>query len=162
MGGVKSELDAAAFSEAARRLRAFGDDVEAAAENSVDDMGAAVLVNVRRRRARHRVTGKGERLVTMEARGSGDGRVARVHAGGRIAHLITGGTRAHPIRPVRARALAFVGPARGFAASVRHPGTRPDPFVARGVDDSRDEVATITDTAGDELAAELAHDIGRR
>jgi len=160
---MTGQLDADAFADAAARLRSVGDKtIGQAAELVVDDMAGAVLANVRRRRGRHRVTGKGERLVTVKATGSGDGRVARVHAGGRIAHLIIGGTRAHPIRPIRARALAFVGPARGFAASVRHPGTRPDPFVARGVDDSRAEVATITDTAGDELAAELAHDIGRR
>lgn len=160
---MAGELDGSAFGAAAASLRRVaGDELEAAAETTVDDMAAAVLVNVRRRRARHRVTGKGERLVSVHGHGSGDGRVARVHAGGRVAHLITGGTAAHPIRPHRAHALAFAGPARGLVASVRHPGTRPDPFVARGVDDSQGAIASITDTAGDELAAELAHDIGRR
>jgi hypothetical protein len=157
-----SELDATAFHEAERRIRRVDELVEGMAEVAIDDMAAVALANVRRRRGRHRVTGKGERLVRLQSTGSGDGRRARIHAGGRVAHLIAGGTRAHVIRPVAARALAIGGVGRGFAAAVRHPGTRADPFVAKGIEDSRGAVAAITDTAGDELAVDVAHKIGRR
>ena len=45
------------------------------------------------------------------------------------------GTRPHIIRPVRASVLRFeVGGKIVFARMVRHPGTRPNPFVKRTVD----------------------------
>lgn len=42
------------------------------------------------------------------------------------------GTKPHVIRPVRARALKFrVGGRVVYAAVVRHPGTRPRPYLTR-------------------------------
>ena len=46
------------------------------------------------------------------------------------------GTRPHVIRAVNARALSFYWPRVGrqvFFASVNHPGTRPNPFMAEAV-----------------------------
>lgn len=157
---MKPLVDASEFNEAADELGRFGPELGKVAGDTIDDMAGAVLVNVRRRRARHHVTGKGERMITVRASGSGAHREARVHAGGKVARILVGGSRAHVIRPAAGHALRMTGPARGFAAAVRHPGTRPDPFVAEGVDDSRARIDTITDQAGAELVAELAHEIG--
>ena len=41
------------------------------------------------------------------------------------AHMVAGGTRPHVITARRARALKI---GTGFARSVQHPGTKPDPF----------------------------------
>lgn len=157
-----SELDGSAFRDASRRLRDVGDLVDATAGDVVDDFAAAALDNVRRRRARHRVTGKGERMIGIRTVGSGATRVARVHASGKVAAIIAGGSRAHAIRPVAARALQMPGTSRGFAAAVRHPGTQPDPFVAKGIADTRPELESITDAAADELAVAVTRKIGRR
>ncbi|WP_326597126.1 hypothetical protein [Streptomyces sp. NBC_01803] len=44
------------------------------------------------------------------------------------------GTRPHVIRPRRRQALRFeVGGRTVFAAYVRHPGTRPNPFLTRAL-----------------------------
>ena len=37
-----------------------------------------------------------------------------------------------------------------FADSVRHPGTAPNPFVARGLDDARSDIDRIIDGAADD------------
>ncbi|WP_234467785.1 hypothetical protein [Streptomyces sp. MBT62] len=48
--------------------------------------------------------------------------------------LVLDGTRPHIIRPRRARALRFeVGGEVVFAGKVRHPGTRPNDFLARAL-----------------------------
>lgn len=50
------------------------------------------------------------------------------------ARLVLDGTRPHLIRPRRARALRFeVGGDVVFAKLVRHPGTRPNNFLARAL-----------------------------
>lgn len=157
-----SAMDGSAFRDASRRLADVGELVDAAAGDVVDDFAAAALDNVRRRRARHRVTGKGERMIGIRATGSGSGRVARVHAAGKVAAILAGGSRAHVIKPVAGRALQLVGTSRGFAAAVRHPGTRADPFVEKGIDDTRADTESITDAAADELAVDVARKIGRR
>ncbi|MFJ4627194.1 hypothetical protein [Streptomyces sp. NPDC088847] len=48
--------------------------------------------------------------------------------------LVLDGTRPHIIRPRRARALRFeAGGEVVFAQKVRHPGTRPNDFLARAL-----------------------------
>jgi hypothetical protein len=159
---MTGELDAAAFAAAGRQARRIGELVEAMAESTVDELGVIALANVKRARGRRRKSGRGERMITLRSSGSGAAETARVHAGGRVAPILAGGSRAHVIRPHAARALTVPGAARGFAAAVRHPGTRPFPFVAIGLEDTRGDLARITDDAGDELAADIAHRIGRR
>lgn len=154
---MTQDVDTSEFDAAAAFLR---DDaarlIDSAAAGTVDDVGSLALVNVRRRRARHHVTGKGERFVTLRTQGAGAHHTATVHAGGQVAPLIAGGTRRHVIRPHGAHALALGGGARGFAASVRHPGTRADPFVHKGITDTRQQAGRITDQTGAELVADLA------
>ena len=58
------------------------------------------------------------------------------------------GTAPHEIRPVNASVLAFeVGGDMVFTRLVRHPGTRPNPFMQRAVEAAREKV--------DETFAEL-------
>lgn len=58
------------------------------------------------------------------------------------------GTAPHEIRPVNASVLAFeVEGGMVFTPLVRHPGTKPNPFMQRAVDVARDKV--------DETFAEL-------
>ena len=55
---------------------------------------------------------------------------AEVGLGVEYAIFVELGTRPHIIRPIRAQALRFeVGGEIVFAKLVRHPGTRPQPFV---------------------------------
>lgn len=57
---------------------------------------------------------------------------------GRHARYVDEGTRPHEILPRRAKVLAFgVGGRTVFARRVRHPGTRPVRFMARGADQAR-------------------------
>ena len=47
-------------------------------------------------------------------------------------------TRPHEIRPVNASVLAFeVGGKMVFTPLVRHPGTKPNPFMQRAAEDAR-------------------------
>lgn len=156
-------IDGRPFTAAAARIRTLGDQVDQVADDTLEAIGVVVQDNVQRRRARHRVTGKGERLVSVHSTGSGSARQVRVHAGGRVAHLIAGGTAPHRIRPIRGHALALErnGALVGFADVVRHPGTRADPFVAEGIADSSGDVDSITAGAARELVDDLARDIGR-
>ncbi|MDX3345874.1 hypothetical protein PV387_03345 [Streptomyces sp. ME02-6987-2C] len=49
-------------------------------------------------------------------------------------HFVLNGTRPHVIRPRRAKALRFeAGGEVVFAAYARHPGTRPNNFMARAL-----------------------------
>jgi hypothetical protein len=61
----------------------------------------------------------------------------------------------HDIR-AHGRVLAFAGPPAGFATAVHHPGTAPDPFVARGLSAIGGDIAAAGDSAADHLAADVA------
>lgn len=156
---MTGDVDGAAFARAAKALAKL--DMGPVAASTIDDIATVVQANVRAARRRHRVTGKGERLVSVHATGQGKNRVARVHAGGRVAHLLTGGTAPHVIRPLSGRAIPLAGRPGSFAAAVHHPGTRPDPFVAAGVAASQGEIRAIADAAVDELAHDLTTAIRR-
>lgn len=138
-----------------------------AAFRELDDLSAPILADaevrigddlvdaITQRARRHRRTGRMERGIKATVDGHGLKQTVRIHAGGPVAHLIIGGTRPHriaaPTRPIP------LGGQR-FAASVRHPGTRADPFFAAAVDASAGDVATALDTAG----ADLVHRLARR
>ena len=86
------------------------------------------------------------------------GRVERVGERGVVgttvsyAWAVQEGTRPHTIAPVNGKVLVFrVGNARVFARSVRHPGTRPQPFLDEGLAASRDTIDTLLAQAGDAL-----------
>lgn len=159
-------IDAKDFEHAARALEAAGFKGAAGpiVETAIRRSTAVIQGNVKAKARRHRKTGRLERNVSVRQTGDGLDFEARVHAGGRVAHLITGGTSPHEIAPVRSKAIAMTtgGALVGFAASVRHPGTRPDPFVAAGVDASRRDVQTIVNRSAQELARELTKRMTRR
>jgi hypothetical protein len=63
------------------------------------------------------------------------------------------GTAPHIIRPVNASCLAFHGGMLGgmvFARLVHHPGTKPNPFVAKTALETRDEAGHIAKRVLDE------------
>lgn len=153
-------IDTSDLSAAAHELRDFGREAGAVLEVTTDAEGELVADAVRARARRHTASGRMARQVSAKSSGRGAHRRVTVHAAGRVAHLITGGTRAHPIRPLRADALRMAGVGRGFAEAVRHPGTRADPFVDRGLDDSRPELARLDGLAADKINRELANDVG--
>jgi hypothetical protein len=77
----------------------------------------------------------------------GDGE-ASIQALAPYAVYVEKGTRPHEIRPVNASVLAFeVAGRMVFTPIVRHPGTKPNPFMQRAVEDARSKV--------DEVFAEL-------
>jgi len=109
------------------------------------------LVRNSKRDAMQRVVLAGERLVKQEAPvKQGTLRrsiVGRVEAGGdrgvvgtnvRYARAVHDGTRAHTIRPSTKKALYWKG-ARHPVKSVRHPGSKANPFIKRGGDRLRPE-----------------------
>ncbi len=57
------------------------------------------------------------------------------------------GTLPHLIRPVNASVLAFevAGGGRVFTRLVRHPGTKPNPFMQRAADATEGEVKNVFD-----------------
>ena len=129
-----------------RRVRELDDAAEAGAEHVRDA--------VARRAGRHRASGRMARQVKVIARADG----LAVHASGRVAHLITGGTAPHTIRS-HGRALELRsagGGLRGFAEVVHHPGTRADPFVARGLEDALPDVDRELEHAGDRILLSLS------
>jgi hypothetical protein len=77
----------------------------------------------------------------------GDGE-ASIQALAPHAMYVVKGTAPHEIRPVNASVLAFeVSGKMVFTPLVRHPGTKPNPFMQRAVEDARSKV--------DEAFAEL-------
>ena len=60
------------------------------------------------------------------------------------AAYIIKGTAPHEIRPVNASVLAFeVGGKLVFTPIVRHPGTKPNPFLEKAAEDARSKVAEV-------------------
>lgn len=65
------------------------------------------------------------------------------------------GTSAHIIRPVRKKALYWKG-ASHPVRSVRHPGTRANPFMKRGAEKAEGQVQAIFQRAINNIAKKLA------
>lgn len=104
-----------------------------------------------KRQAMQRVVLVGERLAKIEAPvKTGTLRrslTSRVEQGGdrgvigtnvKYAPAVHEGTRPHQIKPIRKKALMWKG-ARHPVRVVNHPGTRPNPFMAR----TRDRLAAV-------------------
>jgi hypothetical protein len=143
--GAHGMSDTEDFSEvraalAPRVVGRLAGDVLAGAERQIGD---DVLEAVRSRARRHRKSGQMERRIRLKVTGDGADQVVRIHAGGKVAHLVIGGTRPHRI-VAPARPIPLGG--RSFAQSVRHPGTRPDPFFAAAVDGSAPRSVTHSTT----------------
>jgi len=65
------------------------------------------------------------------------------------------GTAPHIIRPVGKKALYWKG-ARHPVKSVKHPGTKANPFMKRGVERAEGQVQTIFQKAVDNVAKQLS------
>lgn len=151
----------------------------------------AVRRRVRAQAASHRRTGKMAGRIQYSKTGFGLDTIVKVRAGGPVAHLVEGGTRAHEIRAGKGsgqlggagQALTIRGAGsvnsrwsgggskavRGAGADVlavrnvvRHPGTRAEPFFARGVADARDEVQQLVDAGAATMANNLAFRMSRK
>ena len=160
-------IDARDFKAAADALerQAFGELAGDVLGPTLTDAGDLVTSAVKARARRHRRSGRLEAQISSTTVGDGLDTRIRVRAGGRIAPIIVGGSRPHEIRAVRSRALRMLAPGGrliGFARAIRHPGTRPDPFVAEGIADARGDISAEVDRAGDRLVSELAGSMTRR
>jgi HK97 gp10 family phage protein len=72
------------------------------------------------------------------------------------AGFVENGTAPHEIRPIRARVLAFKG-SEGkivFAPVVHHPGTKPNPFMHRTLEQAKDKASTVFADVWDNFAGE--------
>lgn len=148
-------IDVHELDEAAAALGRADELLEPIAEGTVMDTAAATREAVRREARRHRVTGEMvDRVAIIDRRAAGMTSTATVRAGGIVAPRIIAGQKPHIIRARRARVLAFGGPPATFAAGVRHPGTSPDPFVARGVRSA--DIDGVTDRAAASAADTIA------
>lgn len=77
-------------------------------------------------------TGNLRRSMTTDRKRVKNGLEGRVGSPVKYAKWHHEGTRPHLIRPRRAKALRFmVGGQIVFASRVRHPGTRPNPYLTR-------------------------------
>jgi len=87
-------------------------------------------------------TGKLARSIVSEVDEYGE---ARIIALASHAIFVIRGTAPHEIRPVNASCLAFkaAGGDMVFTKLVRHPGTKPNPFLERAVEKARDQVESL-------------------
>lgn len=155
-------IDTKAIDGAVAGLELTDDVIDDVADATLPDLGTSATAAVRSRARRHRVTGRMESQIVARSTGAGVRRTVTVRAGGPMASLVATGSGPHIIRPIRARALRLGGSVLRFASSVRHPGTRPDPFVAAAMDDVEQTFDRTLDVAIDNVAGELAGEISRR
>jgi HK97 gp10 family phage protein len=87
-------------------------------------------------------TGKLARSIVKEVDEDG---VASIKALAPYAIHVIKGTAPHEIRPINASCLAFkaAGGEMVFTRLVRHPGTKPNPFLERAVEKARDQVESL-------------------
>ena len=94
-------------------------------------------------------TGKLARSIVTEIE---DGE-AKIQALAPYAKFVVEGTRPHKIHPAGANVLVFKAKSGSlvFTRLVRHPGTKPNPFLQRAVDKAREQI--------DDIWAELFEDL---
>ena len=69
---------------------------------------------------------------------------ASVSANASYIRLVEEGTRPHEIRPINGRLLAFKANGKMvFTPLVHHPGTKPNPFIHRAVEEARGKVDSV-------------------
>lgn len=87
-------------------------------------------------------TGKLARSIVKEIDEDGE---ASIKALAPHAVYVIKGTAPHEIRPVNASVLAFKAASGDmvFTRLVRHPGTKPNPFLQKAVDKAREKVEQI-------------------
>lgn len=157
------DVDTRPLTATARVLREGSRIIDDVAEAFVDDLAPDAERAVKARAHRHRRTGALEAEIGTVRQGAGADRRARVRVGGDIAPIIVGGSRPHTITARSRRALSYeLRGARSFAGTVHHPGTAPDPFVDRALDDLGGAVDAGLSAAGDRVADGFADEIRRR
>jgi hypothetical protein len=94
-------------------------------------------------------TGKLARSIVIDI----DEGEAKLQALAPYAKFVVEGTRPHEIHPTRANVLVFKAKSGDlvFTKLVRHPGTKPNPFLQRAVDKAREQI--------DSIWAELFYDL---
>jgi len=125
-------------------------------------MKASVRDVAEEARARHRFvsrTGALERSVEHDLTSDRPlvGMVSVGGSGAPYARFVHDGTAAHEIRPRRRRMLRWAsggGEQFRYARKVRHPGTRPDPFLREALEAKKDAVARYFERAMKKLAKE--------
>lgn len=157
-------IDAHEITAAAAALRTLPEVADVELERAERRIGAVVADNVRAAARRHRRSGRLEAGIGVKVTGKGAAARVEVSSSAPESNLLAGGTRPHTIRPIRSHALAIrpQGTIVGFAARVEHPGTRPAPFFADGVDASAKEISKIAAEANGAIAGELVDRIRRR
>jgi HK97 gp10 family phage protein len=95
-------------------------------------------------------TGKLARSIVIDFDEQGE---AKIQALAPYAKFVVEGTRPHKIHPVSANVLVFKAKSGDlvFTKLVRHPGTKPNPFLQRAVDKAREQI--------DDIWAELFEDL---
>ena len=95
-------------------------------------------------------TGKLARSIIIDYDEKGE---AKIQALAPYAKFVVEGTRPHKIHPVSANVLVFKAKSGDlvFTKLVRHPGTKPNPFLQRAVDKAREQI--------DDIWAELFEDL---
>jgi hypothetical protein len=133
-----------------------------------------VRKNVRAQAAPHRKTGKMRNSVRTRfaAQSSGWRFYGSMRVTGAVANLIVGGVVPHRITAGGAVMPMWTGAGKwkrgegrgiiGFARAVEHPGFAADPFVDRGIDESRPAIQGYMDDAVKTMAKELAYRLERR
>ena len=98
-------------------------------------------------------TGKLAGSIVLEIDENGE---AKLQALAPYAKFVVEGTRPHKIYPVRANALVFKAKSGDliFTRLVRHPGTKPNPFLTRAVDKAREQIDDIWTELFEELVEE--------
>jgi hypothetical protein len=87
-------------------------------------------------------TGKLARSIVIDFDEEGE---AKLQALAPYAKFVVEGTKPHKIYPVSASVLAFKAKSGDlvFTKLVRHPGTKPNPFLQRAVDKAREQIDDI-------------------
>jgi len=99
-------------------------------------------------------SGKLARSIVIEVNEEGE---AKIQALAPYAKFVVEGTRPHEIRPAGASVLVFKARSGDlvFTRLVRHPGTKPNPFLQRAVDKAREQVDDIWAELFEDLVEEL-------
>lgn len=110
-----------------------------------------------------RRTGKLANSTRFQIKGTAEDQVLEIRQGARTQQgvlyrpFVTQGTRPHEIRPVTAKALRFVVNGRTvFAKKVNHPGTKPNPYHVRTLNEQMPNVRRILNEEGVSVTAELS------
>jgi hypothetical protein len=129
---------------------------ERAVEKALGMGGLAALQRVNSNPPFKPQTGKLQKATKAKVARLGSGRVLRLTNSKHYASFVESGTKPHPIRSKRPGGmLRFRGSGGGFvfARKVKHPGTRPYKFLARGLLAARNEFTDEMDRSMSAIAA---------